>query len=104
MKKIENLAGKRCCCLREQNTGKKFTRHNKSTSKIYHVYYGIKRRCYNPKNSVYRYYGGKGVTMCDEWKNDFMAFYNWALVRLPSLSDFLIAASWKDVTIILCIN
>ena len=79
--KLKNGHTKSCGCLREQNTGKMFTKHNKSMSTIYHVYYGIKGRCYNPKNSVYRYYGGKGVTMCEDWRNDFMAFYNWAIAN-----------------------
>ena len=36
-------------------------------------------RCYNPKNPGYKHYGGRGITMCDEWKNDFAAFYKWAV-------------------------
>jgi len=39
----------------------------------------MKRRCYNQKYKKYKNYGGKGVSVCDEWRNDFMAFYNWAI-------------------------
>lgn len=36
-------------------------------------------RCYNPKAENYQRYGGKGVTVCDEWRNDFNSFLHWAL-------------------------
>ena len=41
----------------------------------------MKDRCYNPKNSEYFRYGVRGITMCDEWRNDFMCFYNWAMAN-----------------------
>lgn len=40
----------------------------------YHTWCSIKDRCYNPKMDSYQYYGAKGVTMCDEWLQDFGAF------------------------------
>jgi hypothetical protein len=36
-------------------------------------------RCYNPKNKSYKYYGGKGVSVCDEWQFNFMSFFIWAI-------------------------
>jgi len=39
----------------------------------------MKGRCYNPKNSRYKNYGGRGITVCAEWINDFEAFYTWAM-------------------------
>lgn len=36
-------------------------------------------RCYNPKKDQYRFYGGRGITVCDEWRNDRQAFIDWAL-------------------------
>ena len=36
-------------------------------------------RCYNPKNKWYKHYGGRGITVCDEWLNDKEAFYKWAI-------------------------
>lgn len=41
----------------------------------YEAWNSIKKRCYNPKHFAYANYGGRGITMCDEWKNDFMVFY-----------------------------
>lgn len=44
------------------------------------IMYGLvlKKRCYNPKSTHYKYYGGRGIKECDEWLNDFKAFYDWA--------------------------
>ena len=36
-------------------------------------------RCYRPSIFAYKDYGGRGITVCDEWRKDFMSFYNWAL-------------------------
>ena len=39
----------------------------------------MKLRCYNPKYKTYHRYGGRGIKICDEWLQDFMNFYNWAM-------------------------
>lgn len=39
----------------------------------------MKCRCYTQSASNYNRYGGKGIVVCDEWKNNFLAFYNWAI-------------------------
>lgn len=36
-------------------------------------------RCYNPKTCGYSNYGGRGITVCDEWANDYGAFFDWAV-------------------------
>lgn len=53
--------------------------HGLSKHRLFHVFRHIKDRCYNPNNDSYHNYGARGIIVCDEWKNDFMAFYNWAL-------------------------
>ena len=53
------------------------TTHGKRSSKIYNVWSNMKQRCYNKKVKCYKYYGGKGIEMCEEWKSDFSCFYNW---------------------------
>ena len=48
--------------------------------KLYHVYHGIKQRCYNRKNPNYYKYGGKGIIMCDEWLfGGYQQFKDWAI-------------------------
>ena len=70
---------KSCGCSKgEMITNKKIT-HNLSKSRIYIIYHQIIRRCYNKNNVAYENYGGRGIVMCDEWKNDFKTFYDWAM-------------------------
>ena len=52
--------------------------HNLSKSKLYYVWYNMKNRCYKTTNREYKRYGARGVIICDEWKDDIVAFYNWA--------------------------
>lgn len=46
---------------------------------LYKIWRGIKSRCYTKSDSAYENYGAKGITMCDEWKNNYKAFETWAL-------------------------
>ena len=39
----------------------------------------MRQRCYYPKHVAYRTYGGRGVSICDEWRDDFVAFRDWAV-------------------------
>ena len=39
----------------------------------------MKSRCNNPNRPKYPRYGGRGIKVCDEWNNDFMSFYTWAI-------------------------
>ena len=53
--------------------------HSMSKTKLYDIWCAIKRRCYKEKDIAYKYYGAKGIKMCDEWENNFMSFYEWAI-------------------------
>jgi len=55
------------------------SKHNLSKTKIYGVWCSIKQRCLNPNDKSYINYGARGITICDDWESDFMAFYNWAM-------------------------
>ena len=50
----------------------------KKDLRLYNIWYDMKRRCYDTKNKRYKRYGGRGITVCDEWLN-FQNFYNWAI-------------------------
>ena len=41
----------------------------------------MKQRCYRESNDNYKYYGGKGIIICDEWKNNFLNFYDWSIKK-----------------------
>jgi len=47
--------------------------------RIMNIYSGMKTRCYNPNSKNYKYYGDKGVIICEEWLNDRRLFYEWAV-------------------------
>jgi len=53
--------------------------HRLSNHPLYNIWGLIKNRCTNPDAEDYPRYGGRGVTMCDEWRNNFMPFYDWAI-------------------------
>jgi hypothetical protein len=55
------------------------TTHGLSKTKIHAVWGSMKGRCTCKRKQQFRIYGSKGITVCDEWKNDFMSFYNWAM-------------------------
>lgn len=57
----------------------KSTTHNKTNSRLYSIWRSMKQRCFNKTSQAYKYYGGKGVTVCDEWSSSFEAFEAWAL-------------------------
>ena len=46
---------------------------------LYTVYLGMKKRCYTSSSIGFENYGGKGIKVCEEWKNDFSVFYEWAI-------------------------
>lgn len=63
-----------CGCLHKDVT----ITHGDSKTKLFVVRSSMLQRCYNPKAQAYRNYGAIGVTVCDEWKDDFVAFRDWA--------------------------
>lgn len=64
-----------CGCKRFQNIN---IRHGGSKTRIYHIWQGMKARCLNPKNPEYKNYGGRGISVCDAWLEDFINFKDWA--------------------------
>lgn len=53
--------------------------HGLSKDRIYRIWSGMKERCYNHKNHAWKTYGGRGIDICDEWREDVFAFRDWAL-------------------------
>lgn len=70
--RVKSKEIKSCGCLRNNQ----LKTHNLRYHPLYNIYYNIKRRCYNPVNPSYKDYGGRGIKMCDRWKNSFQNFYN----------------------------
>lgn len=70
-----------CGCYNHERTLVMNYKHGLYTTNVYKRWSGIKARCYNPDNINYRNYGGRGITMCDEWLHDPEAFCKWALAN-----------------------
>lgn len=68
-----------CGCFMADITSQNKTTHGKSKTRLYHVWQGMKDRCYNPNSSFFDIYGGRGIYVCDEWRSSFEEFERWAL-------------------------
>lgn len=77
---------KSCGCLNSERIenlkshGKSRDANHKHTV-LYGRWANIKDRCTNPNCKDYKNYGGRGITICDDWKTDFVPFYNWAITN-----------------------
>jgi len=56
-------------------------RHGMNKTPEHQAWVQMRQRCFNPKKKSYEYYGGKGITVCDEWKDSFIAFYSHIVPR-----------------------
>jgi len=71
-------ASTNCGCVRNKKTVQRNYKHGQAKigfrTNEYMAWQGIKHRCYNKKDSHYYLYGGRGIIMCDRWKNSFLNF------------------------------
>lgn len=69
-------ATKSCGCLQKQIASKRLFKHGYAGaySSEYRAWHHMKERCYNPKNKRYVDYGGRGITVCEDWRNSFEKF------------------------------
>ncbi len=67
---------KSCICGKSEATRIRNTKHSMHGTPVYRTWRNIRERCFNPKNSHYGYYGGRGITMDPAWRFDFKAFYD----------------------------
>lgn len=63
---------------RNDSNGRFKKKHGMYGTRLYGIWSSMLQRCNNPKAISYKYYGGKGITVCDEWK-DASAFLKWAM-------------------------
>lgn len=73
-------SGKTTCCKECANRKISASNHKNGTEPIvlYRCYANMKTRCYNKNYFLYHRYGGRGISVCDEWRNDFATFRSWA--------------------------
>lgn len=70
-----------CGCSRNKtrvDMGNANKTHGETRTRLYVILKNMKARCYNENHKSYKYYGAEGITICDEWKNDYTVFRDWA--------------------------
>ena len=83
---------KSCGCIRSESAKKRYADHPMyvpeedsglftGQERLYTVWLSMKKRCYNPHNKYYKYYGGRGIKVCKSWRDSYKAFKNWALAN-----------------------
>ena len=75
---INNGHSMSCGCYKKRIISKSNKTHGLGYTRVYRIWGDIKRRTLNPKYNKYKYYGGRGITICDEWL-DVQNFYDWAM-------------------------
>ena len=56
-----------------------YYKHGESKTRLHRIWKGMKERCTNSKHKQFKDYGGRGITICPEWTNDYTVFRDWAL-------------------------
>lgn len=70
-----------CGCGEYENRVNNMVSHRMSNTRLYNIWCAMKQRCYYSKHKDYHNYGARCIAVCDEWRNDFVAFYNWAIAN-----------------------
>lgn len=72
-----------CGCLRSEKSSERRLKAKsdmaKTGSRLYRIWREMKRRCYKQYDPSYKYYGGRGIKICDEWVHDINIFVEWSV-------------------------
>lgn len=68
-----------CGCYHNELLRERSLTHGKTHTRLYRIWANIISRCCNSNVDCYEYYGGRGISICDEWKNNFENFYEWSI-------------------------
>lgn len=70
-----------CGCLHDDMLACRSVTHGMSKTRLYRIWHNMKNRCYYKNDKQFLYYGGRGITVCGEWRESFEAFRDWAFVN-----------------------
>lgn len=71
-----------CKCQRKENSIKALsTVRGLSKTRLHRIWQNMRNRCYYKNLPEFKYWGGRGITVCNEWKNSFLAFYDWSMAN-----------------------
>ena len=84
--KLLNGETRSCGCIHSEasaENGRKsranITKHNGCNEKLYFVWRSMRSRCFNKEHPRYKDWGGRGITVCDEWAKNYESFRKWAI-------------------------
>lgn len=75
---LRNGHKRSCGCMQREAASSIARTHGMSRSQIYKNWAAMHQRCRNPNSSEYYCYGGRGISICEEW-NDFSRFFEWSM-------------------------
>lgn len=80
---LKNGKSRKCKkCSSRENLGSDLEyKHGMTNTRMFHIWQGIIARCNNTNHKYYKDYGGRGIRVCDEWEDGFIAFYNWSMAN-----------------------
>ena len=70
---------KSCGCYKIEFAKNSFTKHGEKYTRLYNIWCSMKQRCYDENCNNYTRYGGKGISVCDEWNNSYECFRDWSM-------------------------
>lgn len=78
-KNLMSGLSKSCGCAIAEANVRRLTTHGDKKSRLYNIWCNIKSRCYNPKNQDFDRYGGRGISMFEQWRDNYSEFKDWAV-------------------------
>ena len=75
-KGLREQGTKSCGCLQKEATRKSHIKHGMSKTPIWNIWVSMIQRCFDKNCKLYPYYGGRGITVSNAWKSNFMNFYH----------------------------
>lgn len=72
-----------CGCLFSEKARERIAKRNRThggtNTRLYAIWHSMNQRCFDPNHKYFKDYGGRGIAVCDDWKNSFEAFRDWAM-------------------------
>lgn len=78
---LVNGCTRSCGCYNIERLKELKTKHGDAHSRLYGVWCGMRQRCLDENHHAYKDYGARGITVCDEWANDYKVFMDWAFAN-----------------------
>lgn len=75
---LKSGATKSCGCLNKEAVSERFRTHGKTNTRLFRIWQNMHKRCEYQSHEQYKNYGGKGVSVCEQWK-DFEPFFEWSI-------------------------